>query len=121
MNGLPAELVESIRDGLEQTRAAIYAQLGALAGQDEILARARVSADERPRSAGDADMMSVERDVLAKIGDSQRDSLRELEEALERIAAGTYGLCATCGKPIPPARLEARPRTTTCVPCATRR
>ncbi|MCK9794377.1 TraR/DksA C4-type zinc finger protein [Isoptericola sp. 4D.3] len=39
----------------------------------------------------------------------------DLLAALDRLAAGTYGLCEVCGRPIPAARLEARPTTTRCV------
>ncbi|WP_434970361.1 TraR/DksA family transcriptional regulator [Microbacterium sp. bgisy207] len=41
-------------------------------------------------------------------------------EALARLDAGTYGICARCGSPIPAARLEALPMATMCVPCASR-
>jgi len=40
-----------------------------------------------------------------------------IEEALERIENGTYGICVSCGKEIPRARLEAVPHTQKCVPC----
>ncbi len=43
---------------------------------------------------------------------------REAMAAIERIDAGTYGICARCGKPIPKARLEALPYTRVCVKCA---
>ena len=42
----------------------------------------------------------------------------EVDAALERVAAGTYGVCVVCGRAIPAARLEARPFATTCVGCA---
>lgn len=51
-----------------------------------------------------------------------RDALARLEsvdDALRRIDDGTYGICAVCGNPIAPGRLEARPTATTCVACAT--
>ena len=44
--------------------------------------------------------------------------LEEVAAALERVADGSYGICAVCGKPIDPARLEARPVARTCVGCA---
>ncbi len=43
--------------------------------------------------------------------------LREVEEALERVAAGKYGACEACGKPIPRERLRAIPYARTCVAC----
>jgi DnaK suppressor protein len=41
--------------------------------------------------------------------------LQEIDEALERIEAGTYGVCAVCGEPIPDERLEAVPYATLCI------
>jgi DnaK suppressor protein len=41
--------------------------------------------------------------------------LTEIDAALERLAAGSYGTCETCGDPIAPGRLQARPTARTCV------
>ncbi len=46
--------------------------------------------------------------------------LAELDAALERLADGTYGVCTSCGNPIPRERLRLRPAATLCVPCASR-
>lgn len=46
--------------------------------------------------------------------------LEQLRQALERLAAGTYGICTECEQPISPARLRAIPEATTCVPCQER-
>jgi RNA polymerase-binding transcription factor DksA len=44
--------------------------------------------------------------------------LAEVEAALERLAAGTYGTCERCGDKIAEGRLEARPTARTCIGCA---
>lgn len=44
-----------------------------------------------------------------------REGLAQIEAALERIEAGTYGICAVCGEGIAEARLEARPWTPYCI------
>lgn len=41
--------------------------------------------------------------------------LDQIEAALARLAAGTYGICAVCGEPIAEGRLEARPWTPFCI------
>lgn len=46
-----------------------------------------------------------------------RESLNDVEHALEKYEAGTYGLCDSCGKPIEPARLEAMPQASLCLNC----
>jgi len=56
----------------------------------------------------------------AQVDALARDAARRLAEvdaALERVDAGTYGTCTRCGGPVPAARLEARPTATTCVTC----
>lgn len=47
----------------------------------------------------------------------QMASLREVEEALERIANGTYGICTDCDEPISAKRLAARPAAARCINC----
>ena len=59
--------------------------------------------------------------VAAELGEnltlaaSLREQLVDVEAALERIDAGTYGTCQTCGDPIAPARLDAMPATRYCI------
>ncbi len=47
-------------------------------------------------------------------------ALREVDEALARLAAGSYGRCVDCGARIPEARLEARPQAARCIDCQRR-
>ena len=49
------------------------------------------------------------------------DSLSEIEHALQKCEAGTYGLCDSCGKAIEPARLEAIPQASLCLSCKAQR
>jgi len=44
----------------------------------------------------------------------------EVDTAIANAEAGQYGVCLSCGRPIPPGRLEARPTATRCVACAER-
>lgn len=44
--------------------------------------------------------------------------LAEIDAARARIADGTYGICARCGRPIPAERMEVRPTAHLCVACA---
>lgn len=64
---------------------------------------------------------AVEREgdeVLEGLGAQDMNTLRQVEAALERLAAGRYGICTRCGDAIAPARLEALPETPLCAPCA---
>jgi DnaK suppressor protein len=51
------------------------------------------------------------------IANNARDMLLQSERALARIAAGTYGVCESCGEPIGKARLQVFPRATLCMGC----
>lgn len=49
-----------------------------------------------------------------------REALGEIERALQKCEAGTYGLCDSCGQPIEQARLEALPQANLCLNCKAR-
>jgi RNA polymerase-binding transcription factor DksA len=57
-------------------------------------------------------------DVLEGLDEATRAEAAQLRAALARLAAGSYGRCARCGREIGAARLEAIPSATTCVACA---
>ena len=48
------------------------------------------------------------------------DLMTHFQHAIERVDAGTYGFCESCGKPIPKARLQAFPAATLDVACKQR-
>jgi DnaK suppressor protein len=54
--------------------------------------------------------------VLAQIQVLEQ-KLQWLDDALQQVKQGSYGLCKRCGEPIDPARLEVLPETTLCVGC----
>jgi RNA polymerase-binding protein DksA len=58
---------------------------------------------------------TYERELDEGLEDDAREQLRQVDEALARIEAGTYGTCSVCGKEIPAERLEAVPWTTLCI------
>jgi RNA polymerase-binding transcription factor DksA len=69
------------------------------------------SADNHP---ADAATGTVDREIDYTLEENSTNVLREIDAALERIDAGTYGTCGTCGRPIEPERLEYLPWTTQC-------
>lgn len=54
-----------------------------------------------------------------RIRDRERKLLSKIEEALERVEEGEFGMCEDCGEEIGIKRLEARPVTTLCIDCKT--
>ncbi len=59
----------------------------------------------------------VSRDLNLALRSNSRDLLTQVEAALRRLDEGTYGVCARCGNPINPERLEALPYATYCITC----
>lgn len=57
-------------------------------------------------------------EVLERLGQANQQELRLLNDALGRIADGTYGICAKCGEDISQARLDAVPYALICRDCA---
>jgi DnaK suppressor protein len=62
--------------------------------------------------------IAFERQQVAALLRDARCHLRDLDIALARVAAGSYGTCESCGGPIATERLAARPATRTCIACA---
>ncbi|MER7007532.1 TraR/DksA C4-type zinc finger protein [Dactylosporangium sp. NPDC000555] len=62
--------------------------------------------------------IAYERAQLTAVLDAARRRVADLDDALARLEAGSYGVCERCGRPIPAERLTARPSARTCVPCA---
>jgi RNA polymerase-binding transcription factor len=62
--------------------------------------------------------IAFERAQVGALIEQAEGHLTEIEAALSRIAEGTFGRCAICGRDIAPARLEARPTARTCITCA---
>ena len=57
-------------------------------------------------------------EVLSGIGRANQQEVRLLNDALKRIADGSYGICLKCGDDISPARLDAVPYAVLCRTCA---
>ena len=66
---------------------------------------------------GDEAANIYNKQILLSLTESERIRLQEVDEALDRIEARTYGICEECGEPIGLKRLEVRPVAKYCVPC----
>jgi DnaK suppressor protein len=109
---------DAIRRHLERQRHERHDLLTSLGHAfDEIVASSRDSnADDEHDPEGST--IAFERAQLDAVVKQTRHQLAEIEAAIERLASKTYGVCETCGRPIAPARLEARPVARTCLTCA---
>jgi len=57
------------------------------------------------------------RELSYSISDAERALMLQIDEAMNRVAEGTYGRCAHCGEPIAALRLEALPWARHCINC----
>ena len=70
---------------------------------------------------GDGTTEAVERLNRVGVVEQLAEVAIQVDRALERLAAGEYGICERCGERIGAERLEAIPWSTLCVRCASRR
>lgn len=68
---------------------------------------------------GDQASAEIDRNFTLRLRGRERKLLKKIDEAIEKIDKGTYGICETCGEEINIKRLEARPVTTMCIECKT--
>jgi DnaK suppressor protein len=94
--------------------------LDSMAGVSGDILRARAEGSEASAFGmhqADAGSDAYDRDFALSLLSQEQDALYEIEEALKRIDAGTYGICEMSGKAILEARLEAIPFARFTVEC----
>jgi len=69
---------------------------------------------------GDEAANVYNKQILLTLNENDRMRLKEVDEALDRMASKTYGTCEECGEPIGLKRLEVKPVAKYCVPCKTK-
>jgi DnaK suppressor protein len=69
---------------------------------------------------GDQASAEADRNFILRLRDRERMLLKKIEETIERIDNGPYGMCDECDNEIGIKRLQARPVTTLCIDCKTR-
>src|SRR5262245_15789709 len=106
----------------ETTHANLRAQLAAerdrVTHQLEELGVDRSSFDE---GFADSGQVTAERGEVEALVGTLRETLTEINAALEKFDGGTYGVCESCGGPIAEPRLEAMPAARLCITCASKR
>jgi RNA polymerase-binding protein DksA len=107
-----------VSDPLIAERTAAQAQIEVLTAEFDAVVDASRSSNADDEHDPEGATIAFERQQLAALLDSTRRRLADVEAALARREAGTYGICETCGRPIAPGRLEARPAARTCIDCA---
>ncbi len=85
--------------------------LGDMTGMEQLASAQRGSGNlsSMPTHMADVGTDNFEHEFTLGLLESEQAVLREIDEALERVAGGTYGICLGTGEPIPKARLNAKP------------
>ena len=107
------EHIKELRESLEQQRREVLKDVDrhAAAGKGS-----GVIADETERADVIAENM-----VEHALGYSETKLLEKIEHALERLAAGDYGICESCQKEINIERLKAKPSVSLCIECQSKK
>jgi len=103
---------------LQAERAATAAQLAALTRSFDDVVESIEDVGNDDEHDPDGATIAFERAQVIALRRQAEANLAEVDAALTRVAAGTYGVCESCGRPIGPDRLDALPTTRTCVTCA---
>lgn len=79
--------------------------------------------EERPhrQHMAEAASYAVEREMDLTLEENAKNLLGRIDHALEKLEAGTYGVCDSCGGPIGRDRLRAAPHAAYCIECQRRR
>lgn len=109
------------RDVLLEERARVVSALAGL--RDEHPGSLEDETEEVNASLDSDDLAetasaTLGREIDYTLGENSEQVLTDIDAALARIEAGTYGTCTNCGNQISAARLEAHPSASLCIDCA---
>jgi DnaK suppressor protein len=103
--------LQSYKKLLEEKRATLLARVqAARANETE-------GGSEDAPDLGDRALFTVTRDLSYRLTTSEREMLKKIDAALDRIEAETYGECLSCGKKVQSGRLNAVPWARFCIDC----
>ncbi|WP_306368928.1 TraR/DksA C4-type zinc finger protein [Nocardiopsis sp. CC223A] len=107
-----------VRERLDDDIAAARREIRQV--EEQVAERLGDPVDGAGDDPADTGAKAFEREHELALAYNTRDLLAASERAIERMDAGTYGVCDSCGRPIGKERLQAFPRATLCVSCKQR-
>lgn len=114
----PSPFLVAQRERLIEERNTYLRSANELKAQADSLALEHEPGDVQfDEEGGEGGTSNVDRELDLVLSAQALAAVNEIDFALEKITAGTYGLCEQCGQPIPEARLEALPHAALCVAC----
>ena len=116
-NGLDKFLTEQL-EALSEERATYLRQAETLQAEADSLTEDREPGDVQfDEESGEGDTLAVERERDLTLSAQARAAVEEIDIAVAKVHAGTYGICEKCGTSIPKERLKALPHAALCVKC----
>jgi len=116
--GIDGGFLEEARTLLLSERENYTRQADELKAQADLLALEHEPGDVQfDEEGGEGGTSNVDRELDLVLSAQARAAVEEIDRALLKIDAGTYGRCERCGNEIPRARLEALPHAALCVAC----
>jgi len=123
---LPPVKVTGKSSGKLSPRESVIHQikLKLLRQKEMLLNEAEVALNELPGQTifpdlGDQATAETDRNFMLRLRGREQRLLKKIDQALERVESGVFGICEDCGSEINIQRLEARPVTTMCIDCKT--
>src|SRR5512137_2616566 len=98
-NRMPTDRFKEARELLLHMRAGLLREVS------DSYATCRELGQDGVPDIGDMSANAYSRDVLFNLSEAQRQQVRDIDAALERIGIGEYGICMKCGEEIAPRRL----------------
>jgi RNA polymerase-binding transcription factor DksA len=105
---------------LETERAKTLGRLRALGAEVESIVTASLDSNSDDEHDPEGATIAFERERASALRAQAQAHLADVDRALARVAAGTYGACRSCRRPIGAERLRALPVTELCIACASR-
>lgn len=105
---------EEIKKDLEKQKEALLADAGVLLGNG------LNQGNETLTDLGDQASAEADQNFILRLREREQKLLKKIDEAIDRINEGTFGVCESCGGEISVKRLKARPVTTLCIDCKTK-
>ncbi|RYP85887.1 TraR/DksA family transcriptional regulator [Nocardioides guangzhouensis] len=106
---------------LQEERRQVMQRLAGLTDDYDEVVAATLDANQDDEHDPEGATIAFERSQVGALIEQARTHLSEVDAAVARLEAGTYGVCERCGRAIAPGRLEARPTARLCIDCASAR
>lgn len=105
---------DEIKKDLEKQKETLLADAGVIIGSG------LNQGNETLTDLGDQASAEADQNFILRLREREQKLLKKIDEAIDRINEGTFGICESCGGQISVKRLKARPVTTLCIDCKTK-